>query len=178
MTPADYGMAPAARSDGLLRQTVLNVHNRERAALGVAPLAWDDRLAGEAQLYARQMARTNIFAHSRADGRRGAGENLWMGSRLLYGYDVMMDGFVQERHAFRSAGRFPDVSTTGRWQDVGHYSQMVWRGTRQIGCTLGEGVQFDYLVCRYYPAGNMWGMGPLDQPAGVAAGVALAGQGR
>jgi Cysteine-rich secretory protein family len=30
-------------------------------------------------------------------------------------------------------GTFPDVSTTGNWEDVGHYSQMVWRNTTEVG---------------------------------------------
>lgn len=173
--PSYYGMAPAPRSDALLRRTVLDVHNRERMALGVAAIAWDDALAADAARYARQMARTNIFRHSgRADRAIDAGENLWMGSRDLYGYDVMMDGFVQERRVFRARGRFPDISSTGNWQDAGHYSQMVWRGTQKVGCALGEGARFDYLVCRYFPAGNMYGMGPLDAPAPAV----LAGRGR
>jgi hypothetical protein len=49
----------------------------------------------------------------------------------------------------------PDFSRTGRWQDAGHYAQMVWRGTTRIGCGLAHGQGQEYLVCRYSPAGNV-----------------------
>ena len=54
-----------------------------------------------------------------------------------------------------------------RWQDVGHYSQMIWRGTRRVGCALGDGANYEYLVCRYFPAGNAFGKGPLDADATI-----------
>ena len=66
-----------------------------------------------------------------------------------------------------SVGRpYKRQRTTGNWEDVGHYTQMIWRGTRRVGCALGEGAQYDYLVCRYYPAGNVYGMSPFDRDFG------------
>ncbi|MFD2429036.1 CAP domain-containing protein [Sphingobium scionense] len=71
-----------------------------------------------------------------------------------------------------SAGRprCPISAPPYRWQDVAHYTQIIWRGTRSVGCALAEGRSFDYLVCRYYPAGNMFGMGPLDAAPVLAGG--------
>lgn len=43
-----------------------------------------------------------------------------------------------------------------------HYSQMIWRDTKKLGCALGEGANADYLVCRYFPAGNIFGKVPLE----------------
>ena len=85
-----------------------------------------------------------------------------MGPRRLYDYEVMIGAFLDEKRLFRRSGKLPDISVTGRWQDVGHYSQMIWRGTRKVGCALAEGQNYDYLVCRYFPAGNSFGKGPLD----------------
>jgi hypothetical protein len=45
------------------------------------------------------------------------------------------------------------VSTTCNWCDVGHYSQIVWRATKQVGCGMGNGI----VVCRYTPHGNFEG---------------------
>jgi len=39
---------------------------------------------------------------------------------------------------------------------------MIWRGTRKVGCALADGQNYEYLVCRYYPAGNEYGKGPFD----------------
>ena len=45
---------------------------------------------------------------------------------------------------------------------VGHFTQVVWRSTKYIGCGFarGEWNDFDdayYLNCKYYPAGNIKG---------------------
>ncbi|MFC3442249.1 CAP domain-containing protein [Sphingobium rhizovicinum] len=163
MPAAYYGMEEAPRGPDLLRAIVLNLHNGERTALGVPVLEWDDALAADAARYAAEMAQTGLFRHSPRGGRTiPSGENLWMGPHRLYGYQVMIEAFLDERKLFRVEGKLPNLSSTGRWQDVGHYTQMIWRGTKQVGCALGEGAQYDYLVCRYFPAGNAFGKGPLD----------------
>ena len=51
-------------------------------------------------------------------------------------------------------GTFPDVSTSGSWSDVGHYTQLVWGATQQVGCGIANGKGDMYLVCQYYPSGN------------------------
>lgn len=163
MPAAYYGMAEAARDPDLLRMVMLDAHNGERTALGLAPLDWDEALVADAARYAADMARTGLFRHSpRASRAVPSGENLWMGPRRLYAYQMMVGSFLQEKRFARIDGKLPDLSTTGRWQDVGHYTQMIWRGTRKIGCALGDGAQYDYLVCRYFPAGNSFGRGPLE----------------
>ncbi|WP_193742833.1 CAP domain-containing protein [Sphingobium bisphenolivorans] len=164
MPASYYGMEEAERNDGLMREVVLGMHNAEREALGLAPLAWDSALAADAASYAREMARTDIFRHSpRASRAIPSGENLWMGSRGHHDYQVMVDAFLDERRLFRRTGKLPDISTSGRWEDVGHYTQIIWRGTRKVGCALAEGQSYDYLVCRYFPAGNVFGRNPLDR---------------
>ena len=85
-----------------------------------------------------------------------------MGPRRLYGYEAMIGAFLDEKQLFRRRGKLPEISVTGRWDDVGHYTQMIWRGTRKVGCSVAEGRNYDYLVCRYFPAGNVFGKGPLD----------------
>lgn len=163
MPAAYYGMAEAARGDSLLRTVMLDAHNAERASLGLSPLEWDDALAADAARHAGDMARTGLFRHSARAGRAiPSGENLWMGPRHLYGYDAMAGAFLDEKRLTRINGKLPDLSSTGRWQDVGHYTQMIWRGTRKLGCALRDGPQNEYLVCRYFPAGNIFGKGPLD----------------
>ena len=163
MPAAYYGMEEAERGNLLLRDVVLGMHNDERQSLGLTPLAWDSALAQDAAQYARQMAVTNRFQHSpRASRAVPSGENLWMGPRRLYGYETMIGAFLDEKRLFRRGGKLPDISMSGRWEDVGHYTQMIWRGTQKVGCALAEGQNYDYLVCRYFPAGNAFGKGPLD----------------
>ncbi len=168
---AYYGLPEAPRGAALLRGVMLDGHNAERAALGLPPLAWDETLAGEAARYATAMAGSGIFRHSaRSERATPSGENLWAGPRGLHDYGAMLGTFLDERPLLRPGARLPDLSRSGRWQDVGHYSQLIWRGTRRLGCALAEGPDKDYLVCRYFPAGNIFGRGPLDDdPATLAS---------
>jgi uncharacterized protein YkwD len=150
-------MEPAPRGERLLRAAMLRGHNAVRAAVGVAPLAWDDRLAAHAARYAARLARENRFEHAaQPQGAGREGENLWMGTRGAYGVDEMLGHWVDERRYYRPAPA-PDFSTTGHWGDVAHYAQMVWRNSTTVGCALASNRDNDYLVCRYAPVGNVVG---------------------
>ncbi len=134
---------------------LLEEHNDARDHVGVPRLEWSNRLASQAQDWAEELARRGQMEHSTHEGSAGAGENLWMGTAGRYGPDMMIAGFVQERQFFRP-GTFPHVSTTGRWNDVGHYTQVIWRETQEVGCAVARGGENDFLVCRYWPAGNVY----------------------
>lgn len=154
--------APAARGDSLLQRAMLDGHNRARVAVGAPPLVWNAELAQDAARYAAVLAETRDFKHSTGvRGRIPEGENLFMGSRGAYRYDEMVQLWVDERRGYR-AGVVPDISTTGRWQDVAHYTQIVWRRTREVGCAIASSVRDDYLVCRYSPPGNVVGQRVAD----------------
>jgi hypothetical protein len=136
---------------------IIAIHNQVRANAGVPPLYWDASLATAADRYAAELARTGRWGHSSAPSRPGQGENLWMGTRGGFSVDQMVGSWADEGRAFRP-GRFPDVSRTGNWTDVGHFTQMIWRGSGRLGCALRSSARFDYLVCRYSPQGNVGGV--------------------
>lgn len=135
-------------------RALLYEHNRERALTGAPDLRWSRALQDDARRWADHLARTGRFEHAGYEQRRKAGENLWMGSAGLYSAQDMIGGFLSEKRDFRS-GQFPDVSRTGRWSDVGHYTQIIWRDTREVGCAVARSRVNDVLVCRYYPSGNV-----------------------
>lgn len=147
----------AARPDNRFAAELLDAHNRERARFGADALAWNARLAREAQGWAQILAREGRMRHASNDQRRGAGENLWMGRAGAYSAQFMVAAFVEEKRHFRS-GTFPHISRTGNWRDVGHYTQVVWPGSRELGCAVARNATDDFLVCRYWPAGNTYGV--------------------
>lgn len=143
-----------SQSRSSLAQRLLDAHNSERSRIGIAPLRWSPELALQAQGWADSLARRGVFEHSKE--RAGAGENLWMGTSGYYSPEAMIGAFVREGQYFKP-GQFPNVSSTGRWQDVGHYTQLIWPTTREVGCAVAIGNGRDVLVCRYFPAGNLNG---------------------
>ena len=149
---------PADRGESLLQRTVLGAHNAARAQFGVAPLAWSEELAAQALQHAQYMASTGIYGHDRTPGRRKKmGENLCRGQRGQFYYDVMVGVMVEEARLVRP-GVFPNNSATGNWNDVAHYTQIVWPTTTAVGCALASSATTDYFVCRYSPTGNKDGV--------------------
>ena len=149
--------APAPRGSALLRQVMLDGQNRVRAQAGVAPLQWDEALVASAREYAEEMARTRRFEHAdQPHGPTREGENLWTGTRGAYRFEEMLGHWAVEGRDFVN-GVTPAFSRTGKWQDVSHYTQMIWRRTTRVGCAIASNRRDDYLVCRYSPAGNVVG---------------------
>jgi hypothetical protein len=146
----------AAQQVNPFARALLEEHNRARDDAGVPRLAWSGKLAREAQAWAEVLAREGRMRHASQQERGNAGENLWMGSVGYYGPERMIGAFVDEKRHYRHAA-FPNVSRTGKWQDVGHYTQVVWRTTSEVGCAVARGAKDDFLVCRYWPAGDWVG---------------------
>lgn len=148
------------RGDAALRDIMLAEHNRARSAVKAVPLRWNPGLAANATAHATQLARRNQLDHAPAR-LGGEGENLWLGTRARFGFHDMVAAWTGERRLFKR-GRMPDVSVSGRWKDVGHYTQIIWRGTREVGCGVASNASNEVLVCRYYPQGNLVGLDPIE----------------
>jgi hypothetical protein len=143
-------------------ERILACHNRERAALNIHSLFWDEGLARDAQAWADHLARTGRLEHSPETpaGMSGAGENLWAGTAGAYSPEEMVGHWVEEKRDY-TPGVFPAVSRSGDFSAVGHYTQLIWRRTARVGCGLGHGADEDVLVCRYQAAGNVVGERPI-----------------
>lgn len=133
---------------------VLMAQNRERADLDIAPLRWDADLADDAQSWANHLAATGEFHHADGYVRAGAGENLWAGTRGAYAAEEMVDAWTREKRRF-TPGPFPTDDAT--IAAVGHYTQIVWRKSHEVGCGFARSRRLDVLVCRYRNAGNVQG---------------------
>jgi hypothetical protein len=157
MAPALIG---ASGSIDSFETRVLAVHNLERRQLGIAPLHWDAALAASAQRWADHLAASGRFEHAPENAAAPEGENLWAGTRGYFSVESMVGAWTREKRFFRD-GAFPHNSTTGKVGDVGHYTQVVWRATREVGCARAEGEQLDILVCRYAEPGNYIGERPF-----------------
>lgn len=144
-----------------LDSRLLAAHNRERTAMGIAPLAWNAKLAADARDYGAELAATNSFGHSEQDPNDPVGENLFAGTIGYYAPEAMVGAWIDEKKHYK-AGVFPDNSRTGKLEDVGHYTQLMWRDTGSVGCAVVVGRQdLEYLVCRYTQVGNVEGERPF-----------------
>ena len=149
-----YAM-PRGTATGQLASRLLAAQNRERAAVGHAPLLWDPALAASAATYGPTLARLRRLVHSPRGTRPGQRENLAMAYHGTLSPEQLVGMWSAEKRYLR-AGIFPAVSSSGNWEDVAHYTQMVWPTTTHVGCALYQ-ADWDYLICRYSPPGNIDG---------------------
>lgn len=148
--------APRADNHSYFGERLLDLHNRERERIGQPKLVWDPQLARHAKAWANRLAARGSFEHSPSRQRAGEGENLWRGTAGAYTLEEMVGHFMAERQQFQP-GVFPAVAQSGNWHEIGHYTQIIWPTTRAIGCAVATRRGTDYLVCRFYPAGNVLG---------------------
>jgi len=144
-TTGALNLSPFARD-------ILAAHNAAREAVGTPALKWNPVLEEHATARAQEMARLGKLVHAPREGRGTERENI-LSAPVGYSPERMMKLWSDESRHFRP-GLFPDVSDTGNWADVAHYTQMVWATTTNIGCGIARGSGFDWMVCRYDPGGN------------------------
>ena len=152
---------------GVTAERLLAAHNRERALVGAPALQWDAQLASSAASYGPMLASLKRLVHSPRETRPGQRENLAMGWHGTLSPEQLVDLWSREKLLLRP-GLFPAVSRTGQWEDVAHYTQMVWPTTTHVGCAIFA-ADWDYLICRYSPPGNVDG-----KPIFVAAAASAA----
>ena len=143
-------------------QRLLASHNRERAMLGIPPLAWNEGLARDAAAWGRHLTRVGYLVHypDNPNDPDPQGENLWAGTRGYYSIEDMVGLWIAEKTDFKP-GIFPNNSKSGDLENVGHYTQLTWRSSHSVGCAAARGAEDDFLVCRYSEGGNVIGERPF-----------------
>lgn len=157
-------------------------HNAARARVSasppLAPLSWSPRVAQVAQRYAEKLAATCApeLVHSSLEERMRFGENLGLFALTNGGpSDVsgsarrIVELWESELQCYTYGPFAPGVNATcseacGGFGGCGHYTQMVWRTTTQVGCgvadcTVGR-TRRSFWVCHYDPTGNYLGLLP------------------
>jgi pathogenesis-related protein 1 len=143
-------MPPAPRPSNLSAEASAFVaaHNKVRAQHCAGPLTWSAKLADAAQRWANTLrdrgckfehTQNNVYGENLAGGTIGA---LDAGSTVAMWYDE------QKQYRFGSGGFS---------MDTGHFTQVVWRGTTQLGCGHSQCNGNDIFVCEYDPPGNYEG---------------------
>jgi uncharacterized protein YkwD len=142
----DRAPEPAAS----LAREILAAHNEVRARVEVPPLRWSDRLASRAQEWADHLLFERQFYHR---PHPVFGENLLeiTGAKASPA-EVVGDWAAEARDYSYSAN-----SCRGM---CGHYTQLVWNGTREVGCAVASEPRHEVWVCNYDPPGNWVGERP------------------
>jgi pathogenesis-related protein 1 len=145
--------SPVATGSGSLsseEQALLDHHNRVRADVKVAALTWSDKLKGVAAAWGQKLVDKGcVMEHSRGSGY---GENLFMGSAEYFTMVDAAKSWEGEKKYYSGA-----PLDGSNWYRSGHYTQMVWRETTEIGCARVTCKGSLIVICNYNPPGNFMG---------------------
>ncbi|CDS03903.1 hypothetical protein LRAMOSA06858 [Lichtheimia ramosa] len=127
----------AAISAGTAKNA-LRIHNKYRAKHSAPALKWNKDLEKFAQSWANRC----VFEHSHAQGQ---GENLAMG----------MKDFAGAIGAWYNEEKLYDYNNPGFSGATGHFTQVVWKSTTEVGCGVKSCPNGKMYVCSYKPPGNV-----------------------
>ncbi|KAL8386914.1 hypothetical protein RB595_010299 [Gaeumannomyces hyphopodioides] len=149
--------------------TAVYHHNIHRENNSAPALAWDNTYAG----YAAETAKKCKFAHDMVPGGGGYGQNLAMwgssGDAQSLGENTAIARAITNMWYNGEIVLYPEANygqknpTAGKFEQYGHYTQLVWADTKKVGCAAQycpPGTMFSdmgawFSVCDYFPAGNM-----------------------
>ena len=137
-----------------LRELELNEHNYLRSLHGVPPLTLNTRLNDIAQKYAKIIAQKKVMEHSKPKDReldgQYVGENLYMkmsSAKLEYICGDMSKSWYSEIKDYN----FETGQSTGV---TGHFTQLVWKDSREVGFGVAFNEGYFFTVANYFPGGN------------------------
>lgn len=146
----DRGRCNASGESGKL-VGVTAAHNEARAAVGVGNLVWSASIASYAQAWANQLAANNCALAHRNENTYG--ENLFWKSNGATSAQVVAQWVAEKAN-------YDHASNSCSAQTCGHFTQVVWAASTELGCGMASCGNAEVWVCNYSPAGNMMGQSP------------------
>lgn len=134
----------------------LYVHNLIRLAHWDLLLVWDSQLEAYASWWAGQRKSDCRPQHSFPEGGFKLGENIFWGSGSNWQPRDAVLAWADEEKDYSY-----NTNTCVPSRVCGHYTQIVWRSTRRVGCArvvCDDGNVF--MTCNYDPPGNVVGERP------------------
>ena len=145
--PPSAPMPMGAGGAKTIAQRFVDAHNAVRKQHCAAPLTWSPKLEAVAQKWANTLRDKGCaFGHSGGQ----FGENLAAGTEGVLDPEATVKMWYDEIEKYK----FPNG---GFSMETGHFTQVVWRGTTQVGCGHSTCKGNDIWVCNYDPAGNWEG---------------------
>jgi pathogenesis-related protein 1 len=128
----------------------LAAHNAVRAGVGVPALKWSERLADQARGWANRLLVEKRLAH-RSDSAYG---------QNLFEITGAAASPIQVVNAWDSEAADYDYAANKCRRVCGHYTQIVWASTKEVGCGVARDSRREVWVCDYAPPGNYSGKRP------------------
>ncbi len=139
-----------------IKEALQFLNSKIRAEVNVPPLEWDCKLALSSQKWAEVLAEKGYLEHSK---QRIVGENLYM-YYSSYGKIPYLKEAIESWYSEKKNFVYGKKYWCKEGTICGHYTQLVWKETKKIGCGRAEKNNKVFIVCRFIPAGNFIGEQP------------------
>lgn len=131
---------------------MLNAHNKWRDTVNVPHLRWSPQLANYAQEWANKLLQENKFEHRQ---NSPYGENLASASGQQLSPERVVDMWGNEVQDYNY-----NNNSCQPGKMCGHYTQVVWNTTTEVGCAVARNDRREVWACNYNPPGNIIGRKP------------------
>jgi uncharacterized protein YkwD len=139
--------APGKVPGGDDAKAFVEAHNRYRSSHCAPPLDWSADLAKVAQAWATSLAHSGCkLAHSKTN----YGENIAAGTTGSIPPERAVELWYGESQGYAYGSATYKAGT-------GHFTQLVWKASRHVGCGTATCDDKQIWVCNYDPAGNFQG---------------------
>src|SRR4051812_29587786 len=142
---------------------ILAAHNNVRAMVqtspALPPLTWNNDLAATAAAWVAMCQDTDHNGLVDHNANRSVGHPTYVGENIFAASGTATGPAAVQLWASEGAN-YNYANNTCSGGTCGHYTQLVWRATTEVGCALGNCPGLTYpnaIVCDYMPGGNSGG---------------------
>lgn len=138
----------------------LTLHNQHRAKHQAPTMTWNTAMASQAAAWSATLVNSSScwLQHSTSSQRNNNGENLYaVWGSTTPSCSAATTAFYNEvsKYVFTST---PWTTNGPNFAQIGHFTQVVWKSSIQLGCGSAVSASGCYVItCRYSPAGNYVG---------------------
>ncbi|XP_013870114.1 Golgi-associated plant pathogenesis-related protein 1 [Austrofundulus limnaeus] len=137
------------------KEKFLETHNTYRTMHQAPPLTYNSELCSKAQAWADQLLQRKTLAHSETDDGENVFYSFSSASLNLKGNEAV-DSWYKEIEKY-------DFSSPGYQSGTGHFTQVVWKDTKELGVGMATDGNIAFVVGQYRPAGNFTNKGYFEK---------------
>ncbi len=164
-TVKEAPVTASSKSPSFSSAAMLKEHNAVRDEAGVPALTWSTSLAASAQKWSETLKGESCKMRHTPNPQYG--ENIYQAWTTAIPEEGLISSPRKAVTAWAAEEAFYNYAknTCLPGEMCGHYTQLVWANTTEVGCgvsvCMGEDRQTDIWVCKYNPYGNITGLKPF-----------------
>ncbi|XP_030579666.1 Golgi-associated plant pathogenesis-related protein 1-like [Archocentrus centrarchus] len=142
-------------ADESFKNEFLDTHNAYRAQHSAPPLTYNSELNDAAQKWAEEMLEKKTLGHSHTED----GENVFYSfssvAKKLTGKEAVNSWYSEIKDY--------DFSKPGHQGKTGHFTQVVWKASTELGVGIATDGNTVFVVGQYRPGGNITNAGYYEK---------------